>query len=373
MEQMQEVRPANDGHAHRQGNLVALYRLRCEADTKTRGRIFSNCGVHGAVGGLGCLAALSTSTPLPLGWPRFAFAAASGGALASCSFGAASTMGSDTRPMPSSSQTLQLAEVLGALSLARTWPTATPWRPRCAPACSRWSWRGRREASEQEIADAYDAAMLRYLGCTAYAPEEAAALGDDIAAKQLYAPVDFGRKSEPLPTTLKGLGKGVRAAEARTGGGGGPGGALGTSRLHGPQHLRGRRRLASAAGHGRGSDGSAWPDLRALGWEGAPRGVGEETPSASPRASCTWPARRRFTTGSVVWRPLARWCGAAAAATSTRGWPSPLGGAAPGAAWESWRRPSVWDAVLAAEPRAGPRRARGGWRMWPGRSRISWT
>ena len=62
--------------------------------------------------------------------------------------------------------------------------------------------------SEQEISDAYDAAMLRYLGCTAYASEEAAALGDDIAAKQLYAPVDWGGRPSCSRPTLTRLGKG---------------------------------------------------------------------------------------------------------------------------------------------------------------------
>lgn len=60
-----------------------------------------------------------------------------------------------------------------------------------------------------EVSDAYDAGMPRYMGCTAFAPEAATAMGDDIAAKQLYSPMDFGRNAELLPATLTRLGKGM--------------------------------------------------------------------------------------------------------------------------------------------------------------------
>ena len=111
--------------------------------------------------------------------------------------------------MPSPAQTLRLAEVLGALSLATDLANGNPLETALRTCLLAVELAREAGGSEQEVSDAYDAGMLRYVGCTAFAPEEAAAMGDDIAAKQLYAPVDFGRNAEVLPATLKGLGKGL--------------------------------------------------------------------------------------------------------------------------------------------------------------------
>ncbi len=111
--------------------------------------------------------------------------------------------------MQPSSQTLRLAEVLGALSLATDLANGNPMETALRTCLLAVELARESGATEQEVADAYDAAMLRYLGCTAYASEEAEAMGDDIAAKQLYAPVDFGRPAELLPVTLRGLARGA--------------------------------------------------------------------------------------------------------------------------------------------------------------------
>ena len=110
--------------------------------------------------------------------------------------------------MPPLPQTLRLAEVLGALSLATDLANGNPMETALRTCLLAVELAREAGGSEQELSDCYDAAMLRYLGCTAFASEEAEALGDDIAAKQLYAPVDFGRKAELIPATLTGLGKG---------------------------------------------------------------------------------------------------------------------------------------------------------------------
>ena len=110
--------------------------------------------------------------------------------------------------MSPSTQTLRLAEVLGALSLATDLANGNPLETALRTCLIAVELARELGAGEQEIANSYDAALLRYLGCTAYASEEAAALGDDIAAKQLYAPVDFGRMAELIPATLTRLGKG---------------------------------------------------------------------------------------------------------------------------------------------------------------------
>lgn len=53
--------------------------------------------------------------------------------------------------------------------------------------------------SGRELADVYYTELLRMIGCTAFAAEEAAAFGgDDIAFRQTYAPVDFGDQSEDV-------------------------------------------------------------------------------------------------------------------------------------------------------------------------------
>ncbi|XXF76955.1 HD domain-containing phosphohydrolase [Myxococcaceae bacterium GXIMD 01537] len=113
--------------------------------------------------------------------------------------------------MRTSSQSLRLSEVVGALSLATDLANGNPLETALRTCLLAVELAREAGGTEQEVSDAYDAAMLRYLGCTAFASEEAAALGDDIAAKQLYAPLDPTRNVELLVPTVTRLGKGAGA------------------------------------------------------------------------------------------------------------------------------------------------------------------
>ncbi|MBL8020090.1 MAG: HD domain-containing protein [Leptospirales bacterium] len=56
----------------------------------------------------------------------------------------------------------------------------------------------------RDIADLYYGALLRFIGCTAYAHEESLVLGDDLAARHSLAGVDVTRPSELLGAAIKG-------------------------------------------------------------------------------------------------------------------------------------------------------------------------
>ncbi len=101
------------------------------------------------------------------------------------------------------------AEVLAALSLATDLANGNPLETAlrtCALATALARAAG---ASEREVAHAHDAALLRYLGCTAFAHEEAALLGDDIEAKRAFAPLELSRRMQTVRAAAK---VGARAA-----------------------------------------------------------------------------------------------------------------------------------------------------------------
>ena len=255
--------------------------------------------------------------------------------------------------MPSSPQTLRLAEVLGALSLATDLANGNPLETALRTCLLAVELAREVGASEQEIADAYDAAMLRYLGCTAFASEEAAALGDDIAAKQLYAPVDFGRKSELLPATLTGLGKGsgpLKRARVVAGA------LVGARRAYDTMARSTCEvacRLAARLGMGAGVTEALGQIYERWDGKGAPGGGGGETLSFVARVmhvACAAEVHHRLSGAEAAREMVRRRSGSHFDPRVARAFekcaPALLG---------KLEMPSVWDAVLAAEPARRPR------------------
>ena len=101
------------------------------------------------------------------------------------------------------------AELLGALSLATD--AAAGFAPETAVRTSVIAVRLGRAAglSPDELRDCYYAGLLRYLGCTGYAHEQAGVNGgDDIGFLQIYADADLGSPAQMISRTLKSLGAG---------------------------------------------------------------------------------------------------------------------------------------------------------------------
>jgi HD-GYP domain-containing protein (c-di-GMP phosphodiesterase class II) len=110
----------------------------------------------------------------------------------------------------------RLAEILAALSLATD--LANGNLPETALRACVLSVRLARElgASNSLQREVYEASLLRYLGCTSFAHEEASLFGDDIGLRHAYAAVDLGRWGKVLSTALERLrgedSKGLAAA-----------------------------------------------------------------------------------------------------------------------------------------------------------------
>jgi HD-GYP domain-containing protein (c-di-GMP phosphodiesterase class II) len=106
-----------------------------------------------------------------------------------------------TSPSAPADDRLRLAELIAALSLATDLGNAMPleWTMRtCVIALGT----GRRLGlADADLADAYYATLLRSIGCTAYASEEASLFGDDIQYRNTYFPVDFGKPEEVVAAT----------------------------------------------------------------------------------------------------------------------------------------------------------------------------
>jgi hypothetical protein len=104
--------------------------------------------------------------------------------------------------MAASVGSLRLAELLGALSLATDLGNGFPFEKalrNCLLATSVGQALG---LSQEELSDVYYSALLRMIGCTAFAAEEAGAFsGDDIAFRRTFAPVDFGDLEEVVAAT----------------------------------------------------------------------------------------------------------------------------------------------------------------------------
>ncbi len=255
--------------------------------------------------------------------------------------------------MPSSTQTLRLAEVLGALSLATDLANGNPMETALRTCLLAVELAREAGGSEQQISDAYDAAMLRYLGCTAYASEEAAALGDDIAAKQLYAPVDWARKAELLPATLTKLGKGS--------------GPLKRARVVAKALVGANRaydamarstcevavRLAARLGMGAGVTEALGQIYERWDGKGAPAGSGGEGLSFVARVmhvACAAEVHQRLNGSEAAREMVRRRSGSHFDPSLAR-----VFDRCAEALLRKLEAPSVWDAVLAAEPGRRPR------------------
>lgn len=112
---------------------------------------------------------------------------------------------------------LQLTEVLGALSLATDLANGNPWETALRTSVLAAGVARESGASADQVSDAFGASLLRYLGCTAYAHEEAVMGGDDLAVKQGFAAVELSNKLQMLKAIGAAdvpLRKKVRAAAA---------------------------------------------------------------------------------------------------------------------------------------------------------------
>jgi HD-GYP domain-containing protein (c-di-GMP phosphodiesterase class II) len=250
--------------------------------------------------------------------------------------------------VPPPAQTLRLAEVLGALSLATDLANGNPLETALRTCLLAVELAREAGAAGQELRDAYDAAMLRYLGCTAFAPEEAAAFGDDIAAKQVYAPVDWGRKAEMLPVTLRKLGKGSGALKrVRTV----AGAVVGAQRAFGAMARSTCEvavRLAARLGMGMGVTEALGQIYERWDGRGAPGGNGGEALSFVARVmhlACAAEVHHRLGGAAAAREMVRRRGGSHFDPRLARAFDR----CAPGLL-AKLDAPSVWDAVLAAEP-----------------------
>src|SRR5262249_45825254 len=101
---------------------------------------------------------------------------------------------------------VRLAEVLASLSLATDLGTAFPLEKALRNALLAVGIGRTLDLSAAQLSDVYYMAMLRFLGCSAFAHELAAAFGgDDNAFHATYEPVDFSRPDEIVGTTLRQL------------------------------------------------------------------------------------------------------------------------------------------------------------------------
>jgi len=100
---------------------------------------------------------------------------------------------------------LRLGEVLSALSLATDLGTGMPLEKTMRTCLLAVSVGGRLGSSDQDLSDTFYATLLRSIGCTAFASEEAAAYGDDIVYRNTYFPVDFAREDEIVTATRTNL------------------------------------------------------------------------------------------------------------------------------------------------------------------------
>jgi HD-GYP domain-containing protein (c-di-GMP phosphodiesterase class II)/DNA-binding CsgD family transcriptional regulator len=97
----------------------------------------------------------------------------------------------------------RLAELLASLSLATDLGTAFPLEKALRNAVLATSIGRHLGLTEPALSDVYYMAMLRFLGCSAFAHELAAAFGgNDNVFHSTYEPVDFSRPQEILSTTL---------------------------------------------------------------------------------------------------------------------------------------------------------------------------
>src|SRR5436190_17254198 len=100
---------------------------------------------------------------------------------------------------------LRLGELLSALSLAADLANGMPSEKAMRTCLLAVSVGRRLGLSDQDLSDTFFATLLRSIGCTAFASEEAAAFGDDVVFRHTYFPVDFSREEEIVAATRTSL------------------------------------------------------------------------------------------------------------------------------------------------------------------------
>lgn len=111
-------------------------------------------------------------------------------------------------PAPAAAMALRLADVLGALSLATDLANGQPSEHglRTALLATRLA----QDEPQGTRQDVFWAGLLRYLGCSGFAVEEAHfAAGDDIGLRESFARTDMGRPTQFVGAVLRDLGKGA--------------------------------------------------------------------------------------------------------------------------------------------------------------------
>ncbi len=94
--------------------------------------------------------------------------------------------------------TLRLAEILAPLSLVMDLGRGQPAEESMAACLLATGLARRMELPESEVATVYYTTLLRHLGCTATAHEEAAVFGDELATRPTANRTDFTRPAEML-------------------------------------------------------------------------------------------------------------------------------------------------------------------------------
>jgi HD-GYP domain-containing protein (c-di-GMP phosphodiesterase class II) len=116
---------------------------------------------------------------------------------------------------------LRLAEVLGCLSLGTDLSLGLPFEKAMRTAVIAVALADALGASPEERAASYYAALVRFVGCSAFAPEEAARYspGDDNQLRHVLAYVEPGNPVDFASNALRGIGRGapLRARAAALG------------------------------------------------------------------------------------------------------------------------------------------------------------
>ena len=158
----------------------------------------------------------------------------------------------------------------------------------------------RMSIAESEVSDVYYTALLRHLGCTATAHEEAYLGGDELVSRPAAEQADFGNPRESFALLLQ-MGKGTGVDRVRYLGRALRAGKKGDQAILGAVCEVGARlaeRLGLGAGSGtactRASSGGTaraplrvWPPRTSASPPGLPRSV------TRPSSSTRWAARRR--------------------------------------------------------------------------------
>jgi HD-GYP domain-containing protein (c-di-GMP phosphodiesterase class II)/DNA-binding CsgD family transcriptional regulator len=250
---------------------------------------------------------------------------------------------------------LRLAEVVAVLSLATDLGMSQPMDcglRSCLLAVRLGEALGLGEA---ELGDVYYLALLRFVGCTANAHTIGAVFGDELAARAWMAPVDYGRPVEVLAALVRNVGAGqppLRRARTLVSA------LAGMPRLMetGAAHCEVAQRLAGRLGFGPGIAGALGQVFEHWDGRGLPRGLKGEQIARSARVVA-------FAHDAALFHRIG---GPEAAVGMAR---ERSGNVHDPAVVEAFRReagrllasldtPSVWDAVLAAEPGAQPWLAR---------------